>query len=269
MLRLRGRIDDVLRDTLAARRQELSSIDPSTCGLVDELVRLIDAGGDRLRPAFTYWGFRAGGGEDGPAILQAAAATELLHTMALIHDDLMDGTPVRRGVPASHVEVGVPVAVLVGDLAAVFADQVLLGAGFSGPYLMTALERYHRMRVEMAAGQYLDLTSGGVGAGAVSGSRRVAALKGGSYTVQGPLLVGAALAGAGTPVVSRLGRYGTPLGEAFQLLDDLRDGDAAEGITPEMAASLVQEAVASLDADVLGDEVTSALTALAHLVVER
>jgi geranylgeranyl diphosphate synthase type I len=260
LLQLRGRVDDVLRTFLAGRRQDLARIDPAAAPLADEIARLVQAGGRRVRPAFVYWGFRAAGGSDGAPILDAAAALELLHTMALIHDDLMDHAETRRGVPASHVVVGVSEAILAGDLAAVFADQLLLRSGFAPVRLLAAQGRYHRMRVEMAAGQYLDLT------GASSDPHHVAALKGGSYTVTGPLLMGADLAGGGTPIVTRLGRYGEPLGRAFQLLDDLRDGEAAEGVTRGVAEALVEEAVAALDADVLGAEATGALTALARLV---
>ena len=257
---LRRRVDEVIHAFLSARRRELAAIHPAAVAPVDELGRLLAAGGQRIRPAFVYWGFRAAGGEDGPPIVSAAAALELLHTMALIHDDLMDGTETRRGVPASHVAVGPAAAILAGDLAAVLADQLLLDAGFPGPRLLGALARYHHMRVDMAAGQYLDIA--GVGAD----PHRVAALKGGAYTVLGPLLVGMELAGGGSLVESGLRAYGEPLGRAFQLLDDHRDGDAPEGVTQLEAEALVRAAEAVLDPDVLGAQAADALGCLARLV---
>lgn len=272
---LRERIDDVLREELQARRQELAWIDPGAADPLDEIVRLVEGGGRRVRPAFCYWGFRAAGGADGEPILRAAAAFELLHTMALIHDDVMDGATERRGLPSSHVvlaaaaaargsaepgRLGTAVAVLAGDLAAVLADRMLLDAGFAPERLVAALDRYHRMRVETAAGQYLDLT------GVTIDPHRLARLKGGAYTVEGPLRVGAALAGGTDAVDAALRRYGEPLGQAFQLLDDLRDGDAANGVAPRDVARLVEQARAALDPGVLDPLVVAALSEMADLV---
>jgi geranylgeranyl diphosphate synthase type I len=275
-LELRDRFDDVLRDFLRARRQEAEWIDPRATVLVDEVARLIEAGGKRLRPAFCYWGYRAAGGEDGDGILKAASALELLHTFALIHDDVMDGTAERRGVAASRVRLegeardrglpdperfGLAVAILAGDLAAVLADQLILEAGFPAFSLTRALARYHEMRSELATGQLLDLS----GVADEREARRVAQLKGG-YTVERPLLFGAALAGGPMQVLARLSRFGAPLGEAFQLLDDLRDGDAAPGVTPKLARSLVDEAKAALDPTFLGGDAVKALETLADIV---
>src|SRR5881628_964697 len=99
---LTDRIDDVLAAFLAVRRQELEWIDPRATEPIDEVIGLFEAGGKRIRPAFCYWGYRAAGGADGEPILRAAAALELLHTMALIHDDVMDGAAARRGRPTAH-----------------------------------------------------------------------------------------------------------------------------------------------------------------------
>lgn len=257
---VRARVDEALDVFLRAHRAALVTIHPDTEALVLEIERLVRAGGQRLRPAFVYWGFRAAGGADGDEIVRAGAAIELLHTMALIHDDLMDGTVERRGVPASHVAVGEPVAILVGDLAAVLADQLLLESGIAPERLLAAQARYHRMRIEMAAGQYLDVT------GADADAHHAAALKGGSYTVAGPLLLGADLAGGTPPAVTVLAAFGEPLGQAFQLLDDLRDGDAATGVTRGTADVLMNEALAALDAGAIGEEAAAALAALARLL---
>ena len=93
---LQDRIDDVLRSFLSARRQELEWLDPRATGPIDEVIGLFEAGGKRIRPAFCYWGFRAAGGPHGEPILRAAASLELLHTMALIHDDVMDASTARN-----------------------------------------------------------------------------------------------------------------------------------------------------------------------------
>jgi geranylgeranyl diphosphate synthase type I len=272
---LRDRIDDVLAAFLRARRQELEWIDVRAIEPIREVIRLFEAGGKRIRPAFCYWGYRAAGGADGESILRAAAALELLHTMALIHDDVIDGATARRGRSTAHMRqakaaarrgdpeperVGAGVAIIAGDLAAVLADQLFLEAGFPPDRLAAALERYHRMRTEMAAGAYLAI------AHADTDARRLAFLKGGSYTVEGPLVIGATLAGATVQVVARLERYGEPLGEAFQLLDDLRDGDASRGVTTNDVRKLVAEAKDALDDDVLHPDAVTALAYLADLV---
>ncbi len=275
LVELRARIDDVLHEQLRSRREEIAWIDPVAAEPIDEVARIVDAGGKRLRPIFCYWGHRAAGGADGEPILRVAAAFELLHTMALIHDDVMDESATRRGLASSHVHladaaaargladadrVGRAVAVLAGDVAAVLADMLFLGSGFPAETLSSALARYDRMRLEMAVGQHLDLV------GAERDPRRLAGLKGGAYTVRGPLVVGATLASAGPAVIAVLERFGEPLGQAFQLLDDLRDGDAAPGVTRGDAEALVAEASGALDPAVLEPSAVAALAGLAELV---
>jgi geranylgeranyl diphosphate synthase type I len=272
---LRLRVDDVLRGFLSARRDEAHAIDPRAAEPLDEIAALVEAGGKRIRPAFCYWGYRAAGGRDGEPIVHAAAALELLHTMALIHDDVIDLGLERRGVPALQVRGaetaaargfvaperhGSAVAILVGDLAAVLADHLLLEAGFPPDRLAAALDRYHRMREETAAGQYLDLVGADVDA------RRLAAAKGGAYTVEGPLLIGAALAGGSAEAEGVLRAYGRPLGVAFQLRDDLRDDDAARGIGHDDVRRLVAAAAEALERAPFAPEAVGALQSLADLV---
>lgn len=272
---LRDRVDDVLGTFLNARRKELEWLDERSTEPMDEVIRLVQAGGRRLRPAFCYWGFRAAGGPDGAQIIKAAAGFELLHTMALLHDDVMDGSAERRGQASAHVRqtdaaalrgapdpdrIGRAVAILAGDLASVMADQLFLEAGFPPARLTAAMEHYHRMRLEMAAGQYLDLMK------ADTDVRRLAYLKGGSYTVEGPLLFGAVLAGGSVQVEAHLRRFGEPLGEAFQLLDDIMDGEAPQEITREDTAALIQQAKDALDPLVVGPDAAAGLERMADLV---
>jgi geranylgeranyl diphosphate synthase, type I len=276
---LRVRVDAALDTFLSACRDETVADDPRATMPIDEVRRLVAAGGKRLRPAFCYWGFRAAGGPDGEPIVRASAALELLHTMALIHDDLMDDAAERRGVLASAhhlaaeaVRLGLGVeptafgrsaAILAGDLAAVLADRMLLGSGFASDRLAGALVHYHRMRMEMAEGQFLDVA--GLAEDPVS-ARRAAVLKGGVYTVEGPLLIGAALAAAAEEAQRALARFGAPLGEAFQLRDDLHDREGAHGATPGEVNALVGRARAALDPGVLAPEGAAALDVLAQLL---
>lgn len=267
----RGLVDPALRGFLADRRAELAALDPSAAVLVDELQRLSDAGGKRIRPALCYWSFRAAGGTQVESVANACVALELLHTSALVHDDVMDRADERRGVPASHRRFaaeapagtdaeafGVAGAILVGDIALVLSEQALRMSGAGGPELARAMSRFDRMRMEMAAGQYLDVSGTGDRA-------RVAALKSGSYSAVGPVLVGTALAGAADAVEAPLGVFARLVGEAFQLHDDVVDGDAAPAFAP-MVGELVERAVRSLDGAPLVPEGAAALVELAGLL---
>lgn len=273
---LRTRLDGALGSFLAGVRAEMADRATDALLPIDEVIRLVGAGGKRLRPVFCYWGFRGAGGIDGEPIVRAAAALELLHTMALIHDDLMDRSPERRGAPSSAMQLteqarrrgsldpgraGASLALLAGDLAAVLADRLLLESGFPPDRLVGALDRYHRMRIDMALGQGMDVTGGDIE------RTTAAALRGGSYTVEGPLQIGAALAGADGSVTAALAAYGAPLGLAFQLLDDERDGDVT--LEPGQVEILVAHARAGLEARELDPSAVRALSALADLVAAR
>ena len=276
---IRGRVDRVLESFLLARRDEMAALAAEAADLVDEIRRLVAAGGKRIRPAFCYWGHRAAGGPDGEPILRAAAALELFHTFALIHDDVMDESDTRRGVPSAHARFadararsvgradaaryGRSVAVLTGDLAAVLADDLLLGSGFPPDRLLPAHRRYIRMQTEVAAGQFLDV--GGAGSKDEATARRVASLKTGAYTVEGPLHIGALLAGGSPDVLSALSRFAEPLGRAFQHRDDVLDHGEGKvpGATAAQVNRLIGEACAALDDPVLVPEGAVALRSLA------
>ena len=275
----RARIDEALRAFLDEERSRVQAIEPRAIAVLDETERLIRAGGKRLRPAFCFWGYRAAGGLDDDRIVRASAALELLHTMALIHDDLMDDTSQRRGVPstavrftAEAIERGTPAdagrfgssaAVVAGDLAAVLADRLLSRSGFDAESLARAAEPYHAMRVDMALGQYLDVADL---AHEPDDARRVAWLKGGAYTVEGPLMIGAAFADGGDTQRAALHAFGRPLGEAFQLRDDLIDGEAASGTDAGLVEDLVRQARAALIGAPLDGGAIAALDELASLV---
>jgi len=179
-----------------------------------------------------------------------AAALELLHTFAIVHDDLMDRSPMRRGGPSTHVEMSTPgrqwfgtsAAVLAGDLAMVLADVLMATAHFPLHHMQSARALYDDMRLRAIAGEFLDLRASCAGNADEHEARRIARLKSGGYTVADPLAIGAALAGGSAEVQRVLSAYGLPLGEAFQMRDDVlgvfgdpgvtgkdRDGDLREG----------------------------------------
>lgn len=214
---LRARVDGVLIRFLGDRARVVTEAEE----LVGELKRLLAAGGKRLRPSFCYWGFRAGGGRDCEEIVRAAASLELLHTFAIVHDDIMDYSDERRGEPTLHVRRGLGFAILAGDLALVFADDLFFSSGFEAETTVRAFGSYSLMRQEVIAGQHLDVAAARETAISVERARRIAVLKSGRYSIEKPLLIGARLAGAPDDLVAQLSRFGDPLGEAFQLRDDL------------------------------------------------
>jgi geranylgeranyl diphosphate synthase type I len=233
---LRQRVQKALDGFLAGQLPQLDSISEELSPLTDALADLI-AGGKRLRPAFCYWGYRGAGGEDDEAIVEAAAALELFQACALIHDDVMDGSDTRRGLPAVHRRFasmhrseswsgdpeafGTGAAVLLGDLCLVWSDEMLSRCRLPAERLLAGTRVYDTMRTELMGGQYLDLLEQARGGGSVERALRVARYKSAKYTIEKPLHLGAALAGAGQEVLDGYSGYGLPLGEAFQLRDDV------------------------------------------------
>ena len=237
--RLRLAVSDALEEFLDGQSRVLAAMDATLVPLVDE-VRALASGGKRLRPAFAYWGWRGTRGtdpEDEDAVLRAVAALEFVHASALVHDDVMDGAQTRRGRPATHIgfasrhqtgrldgddEVfGTGAAILVGDLALVWSDELLRRSGLSSAALDRARPVWDTMRTEVTAGQYLDLLHAAGGLPGPDGALTVARFKSAGYTVQRPLQLGAAIAGAGDDVMAACTAIGLPLGEAFQLRDDV------------------------------------------------
>jgi len=212
-----------------------------------DLRDFLSSGGKRLRPLFAWWGFRAAGGDPdaSSAVLPVNAAIEFVHACALIHDDVMDASPLRRGRPTAHEtfkaahqeagwagdagHFGVSAAIMLGDLALVVADSLFARSDVDAPRLAAAFEEFTRMRIEVVEGQYLDLVDGHRSTGDTTTALYVASLKTAKYTVERPLRIGACLAGAPEPVLDGLSAFGEPLGIAFQLRDDLLGafGDAA------------------------------------------
>lgn len=229
-----------LAEVLDDETERWSALTPDLTWPLDALRRLVLAGGKRLRPAFCYWAFvGAGGDPDDPRVIDAGAAFELLHAFALMHDDVMDDSGTRRGLETIHAEFadrheqngwggesrrfGEGVAILVGDLAHVFADRVLP----DGPPELAAV--WDELRIELNIGQYLDVLGTARADRDEAGARRIARYKSGKYTIERPLHVGAALAGRFADLAEPLSGYGDPLGEAFQLRDDILGvfGDSA------------------------------------------
>ncbi|MFG2059485.1 polyprenyl synthetase family protein [Micromonospora sp. NPDC048930] len=231
---LRERFDDALAAFLRERRTGRS--DDGTPAVHAVLRRFVLAGGKRLRPLFCYWGWRGFGGPDGQPIVVAAAALELFHAFALIHDDILDGSDRRRGEPTVHrvfadlharsgwrgdpETYGRDAALLCGDLCAAWSGQMFHGCGLDHERIRRGHVLFARMRAEVIAGEYLDVV-GTAGESSVADVLTVIRMKTARYTVTRPVQIGAALAGAEPDTVAALADFGDPLGEAFQLRDDL------------------------------------------------
>jgi geranylgeranyl diphosphate synthase, type I len=237
-------VEGTLATFLTRQVSQLDAIDPELGHFARTTRDLVLASGKRLRPTFAYWGWLGVVGPQEPIdpVLPALAALELMHTFALVHDDVMDQSATRRGRPTAHrifasqhlgagrlgdsAQFGSTAAILVGDLCLIWADQLLARTPLSTATLFAVRACYDRMRVEAVAGQYLDvLGETQPEAWSVERALLVARHKTASYTVQRPLQFGMTLAGldstAQDDVDEAYSRYGAAVGEAFQLCDDL------------------------------------------------
>jgi len=238
LARIRAGVRRVLDDFLERQRRSLAAVGDELIPVMDVVAGLL-AGGKRLRPAFCYWGWRAAGGRDCPEILAAATALELLQASALVHDDVMDGSDTRRGLPTVHRNFarrhasagwrgaadsfGLGAAILAGDLLLAWTDELFHDSGLPARAQRRGQPVLDAMRTEVLAGQYLDLIGQAAGDDTVASALRVAAYKSAKYTVERPLQLGAALAGTppGTRLTDGLSGYAMPVGVAFQLRDDI------------------------------------------------
>ena len=279
---IHDQVGSALHGFLEQQRAVLLGAGPELLPPLDALAGLL-AAGKRLRPAFCYWGWRGAGGPDGPQILAAAAALELLHASALVHDDVMDGSDTRRGRPSLHrlfaarhaaqgwrgspEPFGQGAAILLGDLLLSWTDELYHASGLPASALRRGQAVLDLMRTEVIAGQYLDLLGQAAGDGTVDSALRVAEYKTAKYTIERPLHLGAALAGfPGGPVPAAFSAYGLPLGVAFQLRDDILGvfGDPAE--TGKPASDDVREGKRTV---LLAIARARATAAQARIIVER
>ncbi|WP_432977337.1 polyprenyl synthetase family protein [Dactylosporangium sp. CA-233914] len=279
---LRARVRAALAGFLLRRRDRLGEIEAEALGPVADAVEaLVLGGGKRLRPAFAYWGYRGAGGADRDEIVTAVAALELVQASALIHDDVIDGSETRRGEPAVHRRFaglhrrlgwrgdadgfGASAAILLGDLCLVWSDEMLHASGVDPVTLARARPVFDEMRTEVTIGQYLDVQTQATGDTSTARASLVARFKSAKYTIEQPLVFGAALAGGGR-LAEDYSAFGLPLGEAFQLRDDVLGvfGDPAvtgkpagddlrEGKRTYLIAAAIEGAGAAVFDEHLGD----------------
>lgn len=244
LVALASRVEQRISDVLAPEEQRWSAFDEDLVSPVAEIRRLVASGGKRLRPAFCHWGFvGAGGDPDSMVSLDAGAALELLHGFALFHDDVMDGSTSRRGAPVTHDvfadehrrsgssgesrRYGDGIAILVGDLAFVYSDRLMSDASAQ------AREIWHELRIELNVGQLLDLIGSARNERRRFKAERICRYKSGKYTIERPLHLGAMLVAPSraAELLPALSTYGLPLGDAFQMRDDVMGAFGETAIT--------------------------------------
>ena len=235
---LAGAVTGRLRDYLADRRRSTAYLGSEYQNLIGVLEDFVLRGGKRLRPAFAYWGWRAASSREAdPQTLLFFSALELLHACALLHDDVIDSSATRRGSPTAHrtfaglhrahgwrgssEQFGISAAILLGDLALVWADDIVAETELPAQARRRVQRVWADIRTEVLGGQYLDIVAEATGAESIASAMTVNTYKTASYTVTRPLQLGVAAAADRPDIQAVFERVGTDLGVAFQLRDDV------------------------------------------------
>ncbi|MGB3769665.1 MAG: polyprenyl synthetase family protein [Rhodococcus sp. (in: high G+C Gram-positive bacteria)] len=226
---------------MSAQRATVDSVGPIYADAVDELTSFVLRGGKRIRPAFAWTGWLGAGGDpdgdDVSAVVEVCSALEFVQACALVHDDIIDSSSTRRGFPTVHVtfaerhrragwngnsdKYGESVAIILGDLALCWADDLVRAAHLDDGARARLAPVWSAMRTEVLGGQLLDIAVEASGDDSVEAALQIDRYKTAAYTVERPLLIGAALAGADEHLTSVYSTFGADIGIAFQLRDDL------------------------------------------------
>ncbi|WP_235900724.1 polyprenyl synthetase family protein [Lolliginicoccus suaedae] len=244
-------VTSALQAFFASRRPLVEPIGPAYATAVARLEAFVLDGGKRVRPMFAWLGWAAAGGDpsgpDAEQMVTACAALELVQACALIHDDIIDNSATRRGRPTVHVgfaadhadngwsgspdRFGMAAGIITGDLALAWADDMFSGCGLPGPAVERARPVWAAMRTEVLGGQLLDIVAEASGDGRRGTAELINRFKTAAYTVERPLHLGAAIAGAEAPLIDDLRGFGAAIGVAFQLRDDLLGVFGDPGVT--------------------------------------
>ncbi|MFI5716621.1 polyprenyl synthetase family protein [Nocardia sp. NPDC051750] len=283
-------VEQALTGYFESREDAVTELGTVFTEAVGALESFVLRGGKRTRPGFAWMGWLGAGGDpagpDAAAVLQACAALELVQACALIHDDIIDCSRTRRRFPTVHVDFeqrhhyqgwagdsahyGESVAILLGDLALAWADDMVHGSGLDPAALGRFAPVWAGMRTEVLGGQLLDVHGEASGDESVAAALRINRYKTAAYTVERPLHLGAALADADPGLIAAYRTYGTEIGIAFQLRDDLlgvfgnpevtgkpSGDDLREGKRTVLVAEALQRAAATNPA--AGDRLRAAL----------
>lgn len=234
-------VEQRLSDFFVTRRETVEPLGPVFIEAARVLENFVIRGGKRTRPAFAWTGWLGAGrtpeDPEAEAVLVACAALELVQACALIHDDIIDSSRTRRGFPTVHVDYeqrhrdskwigdavhyGESISILIGDLALAWADDMTRGAGLTAEASTRFAPVWSAMRTEVLGGQMLDIHGEAGGDESVEAALRINRYKTAAYTIERPLHLGAALAGAAPELIAAYREFGTDIGIAFQLRDDL------------------------------------------------
>ena len=219
--KFRTKIDRELERFLNRKLRESEKIDPSARRMVKIIKDFVLRAGKRLRPAFIYFAYKACGGKDEEAVIYTAQVSEFLHTMGIIHDDIIDQSEKRRGKTAIHKSLGINTAILAGDLCFAFADEIFTHSTFEEKIIRKARRIYDLSMQEAIFGQYLDVLAPEEKKIDEEKIMKILEYKSGKYTIERPLHLGAVLADAPQEASEVFSCYGIPLGIAFQIQDDI------------------------------------------------
>lgn len=233
----KARLDPKIAAYFDARLQDARQEDELIAEALEHVKTMTLVGGKRLRPVFMYYGYLAAGGEDRERLLDTAVAVELIHMFLLIHDDIIDRDTLRHGEPTLHERYrawgrrylnldnpehfGDSIALIVGDMVFALGNDIIFHSGFPDAHVYAALSRMQKIVSQTVIGQARDIYIEYKG---VATSEEILAMyekKTARYTVEGPLHLGALLAGGNEELVQDLSRYALPIGIAFQIQDDI------------------------------------------------
>ena len=270
---MRSAFDLTPSELADAVTERLASFLDEQCAVVNEIDESIAyagqllkdfclSGGKRIRPLYAWAGFVGAGGMDNPeidpeSVLRAVSSLELIQACALIHDDIIDASDTRRGRPTVHRAVesrhrelnlvgdaapfGEAVAILLGDLALAWSDDMLMTSGLDAAALKRVRVPWQAMRTEVIGGQILDISAHAAGGEAIEEAWKVNRFKTAAYTIERPLHIGGAIAGASEDIIAAYREYGQKVGIAFQLRDDLLGVYGDPSITGKPAGDDLRE----------------------------
>jgi len=230
-------IEDALSKFFDEKTEKYSKISPLAKEMIGSLEEFTLRGGKRIRPILTIFGYKAISGTDNPSITEAALAVELMESFLLIHDDILDQDDFRRGhysmhklyelnakklyPPSNTKHFGSSMAIMAGDLLSVLGSEVITSSSFPDDLKIKAIDKFNRVIINTIFGQIMDFVSELNPEVSELDILRINELKTAIYTIEGPLHIGAILAGASQTQLDRLTRYAIPLGQAYQIYDDI------------------------------------------------
>lgn len=219
-LRISSRqLDKEIQNILYLWLKDIEKIDRKLVPLAKEFIKS-NSGGKGIRGALVKLGYGLTGSKVNKEILKIGAAYEILHTSILVHDDIIDQSPTRRGKKSLYKSIGTPEAITLGDLGFFLATKIIAESSFSDKNKNLSLKLFSKTMIDTAAGQLLDIKKGN--------QKTLMLLKTAYYTISAPLQLGAVLGGGEKKLLELLGLLGENLGIAYQIQDDILDGEVSD-----------------------------------------